>query len=67
VKVNSDSNHKFQSKMQDEFFQASTYSNYDEFMRMMTKYFNLDNPAPYISSRSWVMTDLDTGDVMFAK
>lgn len=33
----------------------------------MTKYFNLDNPAPYLSSRSWVMMNLNTGEVMYAK
>ena len=33
----------------------------------MTKYFNLDNPAPYLSARSWVMMNLDTGDIMYAK
>jgi len=33
----------------------------------MTKFFNLDNPAPFVSARSWIMTDLDSGEVMFAK
>jgi len=33
----------------------------------MTKYFNLDNPAPFVSARSWIMTNLNTGEVMFAK
>ena len=33
----------------------------------MTKYFNLDNPAPFISARSWIMMNLNTSEVMFAK
>jgi D-alanyl-D-alanine carboxypeptidase (penicillin-binding protein 5/6) len=33
----------------------------------MIKYFNLDNPAPYVTARSWIMTNLDTGEIMFAK
>jgi D-alanyl-D-alanine carboxypeptidase len=33
----------------------------------MTKHFNLDNPAPFVSARSWVMMNQDTGEVMFAK
>jgi len=36
-------------------------------MKHMTKYFNLDNPAPYVSARSWVMTNLDTGEILYAK
>jgi len=33
----------------------------------MTKYFNLDNPAPYLSARSWVMMNIDTRQIMYAK
>ena len=33
----------------------------------MTKYFNLDNPAPFISARSWIMMNIKTSEVMFAK
>lgn len=33
----------------------------------MTKHFNLDNPAPFISARSWVMMNLNTSELMFAK
>lgn len=33
----------------------------------MTKHFNLDNPAPYVSARSWIMTNLNTGETMYAK
>jgi hypothetical protein len=33
----------------------------------MMKYFNLDNPAPFVSARSWVMMNIDTSEVMFAK
>lgn len=36
-------------------------------MKAMTKYFNLDNPAPYVSARSWIMTDINTGECLFAK
>ena len=31
------------------------------------KYFNLDNPAPFVSARSWVMMNQDTNEIMFAK
>ena len=43
------------------------YSSYEDFYKNMTKHFNLDNPAPYVSARSWVMTDLDSGEILFAK
>jgi D-alanyl-D-alanine carboxypeptidase (penicillin-binding protein 5/6) len=33
----------------------------------MTKLYNLDNPAPFVSARSWLMMNIDTGEVMFAK
>jgi serine-type D-Ala-D-Ala carboxypeptidase (penicillin-binding protein 5/6) len=33
----------------------------------MMKYFNLDNPAPFVSARSWVMMNQDTNEIMFAK
>lgn len=33
----------------------------------MTKYFNLDNPAPYVSARSWILTNLETGELLYAK
>jgi len=50
-----------------EFFQPSTYTCQSEYLKHMIKYFNLDNPAPYISARSWIMTNLDTGEVLYAK
>jgi hypothetical protein len=33
----------------------------------MTKHFNLDNPAPFISARSWCMMNINTCELMFAK
>jgi len=33
----------------------------------MTKFFNLDNPAPFVSAKSWVMTNLNTGEIMYGK
>jgi len=33
----------------------------------MTKLYNLDNPAPFVSARSWLMMNIDTGEIMFAK
>ena len=33
----------------------------------MTKIFNLDNPAPFVSAKSWLMMNIDTKEVMFAK
>jgi hypothetical protein len=46
---------------------ASHYNNYDEYIKNMIKLFNLDNPAPYVTARSWVMTSLETGEILFAK
>jgi hypothetical protein len=43
------------------------YNNYDEYLKNMIKLFNLDNPAPYVTARSWVMTNLETGEILFAK
>ena len=31
------------------------------------KFFNLDNPAPFVSARSWIMMNQDTNEVLFAK
>mmetsp|Transcript_28714 Transcript_28714/g.43364 ORF Transcript_28714/g.43364 Transcript_28714/m.43364 type:complete len:147 (+) Transcript_28714:1294-1734(+) len=53
--------------MPTDFFQPQNYYSYSDFVKHMTKYFNLDNPAPYVSARSWVMTNLDTGECLFAK
>ena len=33
----------------------------------MTKFFNLDNPAPFLSARSWIMMDIDKREILFAK
>jgi D-alanyl-D-alanine carboxypeptidase len=33
----------------------------------MSKYFNLDSPAPWTSAKSWIMMNQDTGEVLFAK
>jgi D-alanyl-D-alanine carboxypeptidase len=45
----------------------SHYNNYDEYLKSMIKLFNLDNPAPYVTARSWVMTSLETGEILYAK
>lgn len=55
------------SNLPTEFFQPSNYYSYSDYVKHMTKYFNLDNPAPYVSARSWVITNLDTGECLFAK
>jgi len=57
---------KFDQRQQD-LFNPCNYSNYNEYLRTMTKHFNLDNPAPFISARSWVMMDIDKCEVLFAK
>ena len=41
-------------------FNPDTYSSYAEYVKIMTKYFNSDNPAPFISARSWVMMNRET-------
>ena len=51
----------------DAMFNPDTYSSYAEYVKIMTKYFNSDNPAPFISARSWVMMNRETKQVMFAK
>ena len=33
----------------------------------MIRYYNLDNPAPYLSASSWIMTNLNNGELLFAK
>jgi D-alanyl-D-alanine carboxypeptidase len=43
------------------------YSCYNDYVKNMMKYFNLDNPAPFVSARSWVMVNMDNGEVLFAK
>ena len=48
-------------------FNPDNHATYQDYIKIMTKYFNLDNPAPYLSARSWCMMNLDTGEVMFAK
>ena len=45
----------------------NNYPCYSDYLKSMIKYFNLDNPAPYVTARSWCMTNLDTGELMFAK
>ena len=50
-----------------DFFLSSGYASYGDFYKNMTKFFNLDNPAPFVSAKSWVMTNLNTGELMYAK
>jgi len=50
-----------------EMFNPDNHSSYNDYIKIMTKYFNLDNPAPYLSARSWVMMNLETYEVMYAK
>ena len=56
---------EYQSK--DDIFNADNYSCFGEFFKSMTKHFNLDNPVPFISARSWIMMNMDTKEVMYAK
>ncbi len=48
-------------------FNPDSYTSYSEYLKIMTKFFNSDNPAPFISARSWVMLNRETGQVMYAK
>jgi len=48
-------------------FSPSYYPNYHEYIRAMTRHFNLDNPAPYISASAWCITDLDSNELYFAR
>jgi hypothetical protein len=43
------------------------YGSYSDYLKQMINHFNLDNPAPFISARSWIMMNIDTGETMFAK
>jgi serine protease inhibitor len=49
------------------FFLQNNYPCYTDYLKSMVKYFNLDNPAPYVTARSWCITNLDTGELLFAK
>ena len=49
------------------FTAPGNYPSYNDYLKNMIKYFNLDNPAPYVTARSWVMTSLETGEILFAK
>ena len=50
-----------------DIFNADNYSSQTDYIKCMTKFFNLDNPAPFISARSWVMMDMDTEEVLYGK
>jgi len=41
-------------------FNPDKYTCYSEFQKFMVKHFNLDNPAPFVSARNWVMYNMDT-------
>lgn len=56
---------KFDSRQ--DILNPMNYGSYNEYLRSMTKHFNLDNPAPFISARSWAMMNLNTAEIMFAK
>jgi len=56
---------KFESRQ--DILNPINYNSYNEYLRSMTKHFNLDNPAPFISARSWAMYNIDTCELMFAK
>ena len=49
------------------FFERQGYASNVEYLKNMVKYFNLDNPAPFVSARSWIVTDIETGELWFAK
>ena len=50
-----------------DIYNPDNYSSQGDYLKQMTKYFNLDNPAPYVTARSWVMMNLSNGEVMFDK
>jgi hypothetical protein len=50
-----------------DMFNPDCYQTYAEYLHIMTKYFNLDNPAPFLSARSWIMLNMDNKEVLFAK
>lgn len=50
-----------------DMFNPDNYPTYTEFQKLMVKHFNLDNPAPFLSARSWIMVNMDTRQTMFAK
>lgn len=51
----------------DSITSPSNYPSYNDYLKNMIKYFNLDNPAPYVTARSWILSNLDTGEIYFAK
>ena len=48
-------------------FNPENHNSYSDYLKIMTKYFNLDNPAPFLSARSWIMMDMKTKQTMYAK
>ena len=48
-------------------FNPDNYRSYSEYQKFMIKHFNTDNPVPFLSARSWVMMNMDTEKIMFAK
>lgn len=48
-------------------FNPDTYSSYAEYIKIMTKFFNSDNPAPFITAKSWVIMNRETKQIMYAK
>ena len=48
-------------------FNSDNHSSYGDYVKMMTKYFNLDNPAPFVSAKSWIMYNRDTNKIMYGK
>ena len=51
----------------DDIFNPDNYTCFSEYYKAMTKFFNLDNPVPFISARCWIMMNIDTKEVMYAK
>ena len=43
------------------------YGSYNEYLKAMTKHFNLDHPAPFLTAKSWIMMNINTCEIMFAK
>jgi len=51
----------------EDIYNPDNYPTFSEYFKAMTKIFNLDNPAPYFSARSWIMMNLKTREIMYAK
>jgi len=50
-----------------DIFSPQNYETYDLYIKAMIDHFKLNNPSPHISASSYILTNLDTNETLFAK